>query len=67
MNICPVCRTIAKSAPVQDPVQGFVALARAQAGKEEEEESFDADIFDSFFSVKKLKAGRSRRTMIEIP
>ena len=66
MNICPVCRTIAKSAPVRDPVQGFVALARAQAGKEEEE-SFDADIFDSFFSVKKLKAGRSRRTVIEIP
>ena len=66
-NICPTCRTIAKTPPVRDPVQGFVALARAQAGEEEDSDSFDEDIFDAFFPPKISKAAKSRRTVIEIP
>lgn len=44
-----MCRSIAKTPPVRDPVQGFVAMARAQAGEEEEDDSFDANLFDDFF------------------
>lgn len=65
-NSCPTCRTIAESPPVRDPVQGFVALARACAGEEEDSDPFDVDIFDAFFPLKKSKAGRSRRAVIEI-
>ena len=64
---CPTCRRIVKFPPVRDPVYGFVAMARAQAGEEEESDSFDADIFDSFFPLKGSRAGYSRRSAIEIP
>lgn len=47
---CPTCRTISENPPVRDSVQGFVALARVQAGEADESDSFDADIFDTFFS-----------------
>jgi len=49
---CPFCQTITKSPPVWDPVQGFVVLACAQPGKEEDLDPFGADIFDSFFTLK---------------
>ncbi|KAF9647795.1 hypothetical protein BDM02DRAFT_3187697 [Thelephora ganbajun] len=65
-NSCPTCRSIARSSPVRDPVQGFVALARAQAGEEEESNSFDADIFEAFFSPRRSKVD-GRRDVIEIP
>jgi hypothetical protein len=65
-NSCPTCRTIAKSPPVRDPVQGFVALARAQAGEAEELDSFDAEIFDAFFPPRVSKARGSRRAPIEV-
>lgn len=64
---CPTCRAIAKSPPVRDPVQGFVALARAQVGEEEDSDPFDADIFDSFFKLKTRAAGSGPREVIEIP
>lgn len=65
MTSCPTCRAIAKSPPVRDPVQGFVALARAQVGEEEDSDPFDADIFDSFFKIK-TRAGSSVQEVIEI-
>ena len=64
---CPVCRAIAESPPVRDTVQGFVALARAQAGEEEDSDPFDADIFDSFFTLKTRVAGSGPGDAIEIP
>ena len=64
---CPTCRTIVESPPVRDPVQGFVALARAQAGEEEDSDSFDKDIFDGFFPSETWRAGSSRQDAIEIP
>src|ERR1700753_2750801 len=52
-NSFPICRTISKSPPVRDPVQGyFAALVRAQADEEEESGSFDTDIFETFFPPK---------------
>lgn len=65
-NSCPTCRTIAKSPPVRDPVQGFVALARAHAGEAEQSDSFDEDIFDAFFPAKAPNSSGSRRAPIEI-
>jgi len=59
---CPTCRAIAKSPPVRE----FVALARAQAGEEEDSDPFDADIFDSFFKLKTRVAGSGPREVIEI-
>ena len=64
---CPICRNVAKYPPVRDPVQGFVAIARAQAGEEEEPDSFDADLFDEFFPPPRPDTGGSRRRPIEIP
>ena len=63
---CPVCRTIAEHPPVRDPVQGFVALAREQAGEEEDLEPFDADIFDAFFSDETWKDDSGPQDVIEI-
>lgn len=62
---CPICRTISKSPPVRDPVQGLVAMARAQAGGGESD-SVNMKLFDKFFPSKRSKAGRNRRDAIEI-
>ena len=64
---CPTCRTIAQSPPVRDPVQGFIALARVQAGEGEDSDPFDSDIFDSFFKLKTRASGSGVREVIEIP
>ena len=41
-------------------------MARAQAGEEEDSDSFDADIFDSFFSSKTWGRDDSDEEVIEI-
>ena len=63
---CPICRKVVEFPPICDPVQGFVAVARTQAGEAEISDSFDADLFDDFFPPTGLDAGRSRRSAIEI-
>lgn len=63
---CPICRKVANIPPVRDPVQGFVAFARAEAGEEEEEDPFDMDLFDDLFPPTWSGAGRSRRSAIEL-
>lgn len=61
-----MCRKVAKISPVRDPVQGFVAMARAHAGEEEEPDSFDMDLFDDLFPPAWSGAGRSRHSAIEL-